>query len=88
MKYLIIILVLLLSNAAFSDQFRLPFSCYPQELQAKFERAGYKLDLSANDRTRESWGFIQSEGASFSIFTYKSLQKEEMVAMHKILMED
>ena len=63
---------------ATADEIKIPFSCYPKILQSKLEEKGYKLDLSGNDRTEESWGFLENKGTSFSIFTYQPVTEEEL----------
>ena len=88
MKILIIILLLLITTSCFSDELQLPFSVYPKKLQAKFIEKGYKLDLSANDREEDSWGFIVSEGTKFSIFTYHPVTQKEMQDIIKIMGEE
>jgi len=66
-----------------ADKLIVPFDCYPKEIQSGFAEAGMKLDLSGNDRTRESWGFIVNEGSQFVIYTYKNATPEDF----KIIMD-
>ena len=83
-KLFILIAILLITSSAYSDELRIPFQCFPKDLQMDFEDAGLKLDLSANDRTKDSWGFVVSKGSSYSIFTYKAITKDEMELVRKI----
>lgn len=86
MKTLItLLIIILLTASAYSDEFSVPFSCYPKVVQAKFKESGLRLDLSANDREIDSWGFLVSKGVAFSIFTYKQLSKDEMMKVMAIL---
>ncbi len=62
-----------------------PFSCYPKEVQEAFALNDLKLDLSGNDRTEESWGFIENKGASFVLYSYKPLTQEDFVLLNQIL---
>jgi len=87
MKKLLFIFIIFLSITAYADQIELPFSCYPKQVQAKFAEAGYKLDLSANDREEDSWGFIESKGSTFNIFTYRQIDIETLNDIQKIVME-
>ena len=61
-----------------ADEIQIPFSCYAKDLQKEFLERGYKLDLSGNDRTRDSWGFLKNEGSKYSLFTYASVTSEEL----------
>jgi len=72
---------------AFADELRVPISCYPTKLQAKFAEKGYKLDLSANDRDKNSCGFLESKGSSYSIFTYKQVTSKELEMIMRLTME-
>ena len=72
------ICMMLVANTAFSDKLIIPFDCYPKEIQAKFADTGRKLDLSGNDRTQDSWGFIVNEGTNYTIYTYKSASDEDL----------
>lgn len=76
--------IVLMALPAFSDKLIIPFDCYPKEIQVSFAEAGRKLDLSGNDRTRESWGFIVNEGSQFTIYTYKSATPEDFKIMMDI----
>ncbi len=89
MKNIIIIFIifLLLTASSYADQLDVPFSCYPKKVQAKFEEHGLRLDLSPNDREEDSWGFLQSRGSNFSIFTYRSMSKSDFERITKILGE-
>ena len=86
--FFITILLLFLTTSVFSDEFQIPFSVYPKQLQAKFKEHNIKLDLSGNDRTENSWGFIENRGTSFTIFTYRNITTEEMDVMLDIIMEE
>lgn len=78
MKILFFTLLMFLTLQARADQFVIPFDCYPKQIQEDFENRGYKLDLDGNERTKESWGFIENKGAEFIIYTYRSATDEEL----------
>ncbi len=85
MKIIILITTLLLFfNIATADELSIPFSCFPRELQAKFAEHNLKLDLGGNDRTWDSWGFLENKGGSYIIYTYRSVTKEELNLVMKI----
>jgi len=78
---------MLFSQVCMADELQIGQACYPKQIQAKFLQKGYKLDLSANDRDEKSWGFLNSEGSKYSIYTYKPITKEELDLIRKIVME-
>ncbi len=84
-KLCLILVILLLPLTCLSDEFRFPFSVYPKKLQAKFAEYDRKLDLNGNDRTEDSWGFIENKGTAFVIFTYRSATKEDFKIIREIL---
>ena len=73
----LIFIILLLSNTAFADLLEVPFGCYPKVLQEEFKKEGFKLDLDANERTKDSWGFIVSKGSEYLIYTYYPIKRED-----------
>lgn len=88
MKIIFLILIsILFFNIAFCDQLEIPYSCYPKILQERFADNNLKLDLSGNDRTQDSWGFIENKGTSYKIFTYRSVTPEELSLIMKIARE-
>jgi len=95
-KLILIVSILLVTSFAFADEVQIPFTCYPKEIQKSFAKHGYKLDLSANDRTDEvklwkwiirskSWGFIINKGSSYYICTYKSITPEEFKIITNVI---
>ena len=89
MKIFIIAIILLsFITLSYADEIKIPVSCYPKEVQAKFLEHGYKLDLSANDREKDSWGFLVSRGSEFSIFTYKQIDVTTLNNIQTIVMEN
>lgn len=87
-KFSLIVTILLLPLACFADEIRYPFSVYPKKVQAKFAEYGIKLDLNGNDRTEDSWGFIESKGSSFIIYTYRSATKEDFKLLREIFLTE
>jgi hypothetical protein len=85
MRILLIILICLMANIAVADEFRIPISCYPIDLQRKFEERGRKLDLITDRRTPESWGYLLNRGSAFTIFTYRSATKEDLELILEII---
>lgn len=83
MKYIIVFLLLM--TTAFADELQVPGSCYPKVLQEQFREYGLKLDLSGNDRTEDSFGFIDNRGTSFNIITYRPLTRDDFNIISKIL---
>ena len=86
-KIALILILLFITSTAGADKLRVPFDCYPKEIQKMFLARGIQLDLDGNDRTRDSWGFIQNEGASYIIYTYKAINDEELTIVREIVLE-
>ncbi len=86
-KIIFIILLLVVCNFAFADKLQIDFQCYPKELQAVFAKYGYKLDLRAEDRDKDSWAFLRSEGAKYYILTYYSVTEEDFNIVTKVTWE-
>lgn len=85
MKTLITILIFLaITTSAYSDEIKIPFSCWSMDLQTKFAESGKKLDLDPNERTQESWGFVKNEGNKYSILTYRGVTIEELELIKEI----
>lgn len=84
-KLFLLLFLIIFSFTAKSDELQVPYSCYPRELQAKFAEYDVKLDLSANDRTKDSWGFLKSKGSKYSIFTYESATEEDFNLIMRIV---
>ena len=85
MKKLILMLMLVaVSLTASADELKIPFSCYPIKLQSEFSTEGYKLDLSGNDRTPDSWGFVENRGTDYSIITYRGLNEQDFEVVKKV----
>lgn len=84
----IAVLVMMTASLSFADQLELPFECYPKSIQEKFAKHGKKLDLSGNDKTPDSWGFLENKGSKYVIYTYKPLEiPDEIDLVQKIIME-
>lgn len=83
----LLILLLLLPLACFAEEFRFPFSCYPKDVQKQFAEYNKKLDLDGNDRTEDSWGFIENKGTFFKIYTYFQTTKEDKEIIRKVILE-
>ena len=83
----IIVFMLVLSSESYPDELKFPFSVYPRKLQAEFAEYDRKLDLNGNDRTEDSWGFVENKGTSFIIYTYHSATKEDFKIIREILLE-
>ena len=89
MKTLIVLLILVATAiTGYADEFRIPFGCYPQELQNKFEEYGYRLELDATYRAADSWGFLENRGNEYRIFTYNSLSAQELQDLMEIINEN
>ena len=88
MKYILILIIILFCSLGFAGELKIPFNCYPKQIQTKLAERGYKLDLSANDRDENSWGFLESRGSSYSIFTYQSVDKETFKVLQEVIMEN
>lgn len=81
----ITVLILSVMNTCFPDSVQFPFPCYPVRLQNEFKESGIKLDLSGNDRTPESWGFLENKGAEFIIHTYKAVSTKDLETMRELI---
>jgi len=88
LKKLCLILILLSPLTCCADEFMFPFSCYPKQVQEKFAEHGKKLDLDGNDRTEESWGFIENQGTNFKIYTYYSATEEDLQIIVELFNEN
>lgn len=77
-RFLFILVLFLFITSAYADEFRIPFPCFPKQLQARFAEYNRKLDLDGNDRTKDSWGFIENKGTRFIIYTYYSATEEDL----------
>lgn len=87
MKNLLTVLSIFLSiTIAHADELIIPFPCYPQKIAEKFLMKGYVIDLSANERTQISYGFIVSRGNEYSIFTYNPVSNEDLQKILSIAM--
>ena len=83
-KIILTAVFILLTSILFADVIKIPFSCFPKQLQKEFKKNHIKLDLSGNDRTKDSFGFINNLGTNFEIITYKSITIEELELIKKI----
>ena len=86
MRIFIIGLILLITTLSYADEISVPFACYPKKVQEVFALNNLKLDLSGNDRTPESWGFIENKGTSFTLYSYKTLTKDELKRIENIIL--
>ena len=75
-------------SIALADKIEIPFQCFPKEIQKSFKQYGIKLDLSGNDRSQDSWGFIQNEGSRYNLFSYNLLTIKELELVGKIIVEN
>jgi len=82
-KYILLLLLVLAVNVS-ADEINIPFSCWPLELQHEFGKKGLKLDLTAGERTDDSWGYIDSKGSSYSLFTYRSATIEDFEFIREV----
>ena len=87
MKKIGLILILLIATNCYADSFKVPFSCYPKEVQKVFTEYDVKLDLDANERTEGSWGFLENKGTEYWIHTYyptnTKIREELFFILHK-----
>ena len=83
----LLLLVLFITQYCFPDQLIIPFECNPKQIQKAFKAHGIKLDLSGNDKTKHSWGFLQNEGSRYVIYTYKLIDKKDLELVQQIVME-
>lgn len=81
----ILILLLFFAVTASADEFRIPYECWPRELRREFAAEGKKVDLSGSDRTQESWGFIENKGDKFVIYTYRSINSDDLALIMNIV---
>lgn len=83
------IIALFICSSAFPDKLGIPFQCYPKQVQEKFAKHNMKLDLRAEDRTEDSWGFLVSEGSNYYLYSYNSVKiPEELELIQKIIMKE
>jgi len=86
-KFITFIILLFIVNISFADTFKIPQECYPKEIQKLFRKKGYKLEVTSEKRSKDSWGFLRNEGNEFSICTYKSVTEKELKDMLEIMNE-
>lgn len=84
-KLAIGVILIAICSTAYADNIKIPFPCYPKEIQEQFEVYGYKVDLNGNDRTTESWGFIINEGMTYTICTYQPVQKNDFIVINEVV---
>lgn len=82
-----IIFTFLFISFVFADELRIPFPCWPKELQEEFAKTERKLDLRDGERTNNSWAFLKNKGSSYVIYTYYSVTPEDFEAIRKITHE-
>jgi len=82
------LIMLLFCVTCYADTLQIPVACYPIKMQQAFSDAGYKLDLSGNDRTEDSWGFIENRGTYFFIHTYRSVKPEDFEVIQQIVFRE
>ena len=86
MKTVIIaIIFLFITTFVFSDEIEFPFTCNVTKAQEVFKLNGMKLDLSGNEKTDDSWGYIESRGSKFILYSYKTLTREELQLIENIV---
>ena len=78
---------MLIATNVWADKIQIPFSCYPRQLSEDFARHGYKVDVNAEDRTKDSWAFIKSEGSSFWLYTYYPVQDRDFEMIKEVIWE-
>ncbi len=69
----------------YADILQIPYSAWPIELQEEFKNSGKKLDLSPNERTKDSWGYIVSKGSTYDLYTYHSVTKDDFDIIQKVV---
>lgn len=86
-KIFIAIVLLFMIGTASADELKIPLSCWPKDLQVEFSKSGRKLDLTPTERTKDSWGYVQSYGNKFSLFTYHSATQEDFTFIQTLVFE-
>lgn len=84
-KIALIIILMLIAGYAIADEIICPFTTYPREVQKRFAEHGYKVDLDGNDRTPESWAFLDNRGSELRICTYQPITKKGFDTITKVL---
>lgn len=64
---------------------KIPFECYPRQIQKAFAEKGYKLEINGEDREPDSWGFIVNKGNEYEIITYKGVTQQELTDIWEIV---
>ena len=82
---LVILTLCLVTNFAYADQFTVPFECNPRKIQREFAKAGIKLDMMYEEKSKESWGYIFNAGSNYSIYSYRPATEEEMYLLMEII---
>ena len=89
--FIILLFIILLCKACFSDVLEIPASCFPKTIQSHFAEYKYKVDLSPNERDAQSWAYLNNLGMKFQIITYYPVSDEEFELLREIsisLMEE
>lgn len=81
------ILLLFIQSVAFGATLMIPVSCWPLDLQKRFAESGRKLDLTASERTKDSWGYVFSKGDSFELYTYNSPTTDDFNFIQEVVFE-
>ena len=84
-KLILVVLLLLITTQASADQFTVPFECNPRKIQREFAKAGIKLDMMYEEKSKESWGYIFNAGSNYSIYSYRPATEEEMYLLMEII---
>jgi hypothetical protein len=69
----------------YADYIDIPYKCNPIKVQKAFADKGYKVDLSGNDYTDDSFGLLENRGSSFRIITYNSATKADLGMIREII---
>jgi hypothetical protein len=75
-------------SISLADTIQIPLQCYPKNIQQKFAKVNKKLDLSANDREKDSWAFIRSNGTNYDICTYAPVTMQELELIQKVVLSE
>jgi hypothetical protein len=78
-------LVLMSCILAYADELVIPLPCYPKQLQQFFLDRGYRVALTGNEREKDTWGFIENKGTSFSVISYYPITDKDLQVLKELV---
>jgi len=78
-------LLLMCCVLAYADELQIPLPCYPKQVQQFFLDRGYKVELNGNERDKDTWGFIENKGTSFTVVSYYPITDKDLQVIQELV---